>query len=52
MKNMSKKDIKKDEIFSIFDQIQELEKKILKKITFDMIINNKVNLKNILEDTL
>ena len=52
MKNMSKKDIKKDEIFSIFDQIQELEKKILKKINFDMIINNKVILKNILEDTL
>lgn len=52
MKNMSKKDIKKDEIFSIFDQIQELEKKILKKITFDMIISNKVNLRDILEITI
>ncbi|WP_294664547.1 Rrf2 family transcriptional regulator [uncultured Fusobacterium sp.] len=27
MKNMPKKNIKKDEIFSIFDQIQEFEKK-------------------------
>ena len=52
MKNMPKKNIKKDEIFSIFDQIQEFEKKFLKKITFDMIINNKVNLKNILEDII
>lgn len=52
MKNMPKKNIKKDEIFSIFDQIQEFEKKILKKITFDMILSNKVNLKNILEDII
>ncbi|MDU1909855.1 RrF2 family transcriptional regulator [Fusobacterium sp.] len=52
MKNMSKKDIKKDEIFSIFEQIQEFEKKVLKKITFDMIINNKVSLKSILEITI
>ena len=48
MKNMPKKNIKKDEIFSIFDQIQEF----LKKITFDMILSNKVNLKNILEDII
>lgn len=52
MKNMPKKNIKKDEIFSIFDQIQEFEKKVLKKITFDMILSNKVNLKNILEDNI
>lgn len=52
MKNMPKKNIKKDEIFSIFDQIQEFEKKFLKKITFDMILSNKVNLKNILEDII
>ena len=42
MKNMPKKNIKKDEIFSIFDQIQEFEKKFLKKITFDMILSNKI----------
>lgn len=52
MKNMPKKNIKKDEIFSIFDQIQEFEKKFFKKITFDMILSNKVNLKNILEDII
>ena len=43
MKNMPKKNIKKDEIFSIFDQIQEFEKKFLKKMLPNGIYKSLMN---------
>lgn len=50
MKNMPRKILKKMKYFLYLIRYKNL-KKILKK-TFDMILSNKVNLKNILEDII